>query len=80
MIAVLEMADAERKRLVNNISLLVTLLVLSNFLMFRFASDPNMWTPNLTIMSFTIFVAALALVNVWLYYSYYRKPRIVKAD
>ncbi len=74
------MADADKKRLVNNISRLVNLLVLSNFLMFRFASDPNMWTLNLTIVSWIIFVAALALANVWLYYSYYRKPKIVKAD
>jgi membrane protein YdbS with pleckstrin-like domain len=70
------MTDAEKKRLQNNISHLVNLLILSNFLMFRFASDPNIWTLNLTIISFVIFIAALALANVWLYYTYYRKTRI----
>jgi hypothetical protein len=72
------MADVEKKRLQNNISRLVNLLILSNFLMFRFASDPNIWTLNLTIISFIIFVAALATANVWLYNSYYKKPKIVK--
>jgi hypothetical protein len=74
------MADAENKRLVSNISRLVNLLVVSNFLMFRFASDPNIWTLNLTIISFTILVAALVLANTWLYYSYYRKPKMIKSD
>jgi hypothetical protein len=72
------MADAEKKRLVNNISRLVNLLVVSNFLMFRFASDPNIWTLNLTIVSWIIFVAVLLLANVWLYYSYYKKPKMAK--
>ena len=71
------MADAEKKRLVNTISRLANLLVVSNFLMFRFASDPNIWTLNLTMISVTIFVATLALVNVWLYYSYYEKPETI---
>jgi len=67
------MHDNERKRLVNIILTLANLLVLSNFLMFRFASDPNRWTLNLTIISWTIFVVALVSVNAWLYFSYYKK-------
>jgi hypothetical protein len=71
------MSDTEKKRLQNNISRLVNLLILSNFLMFRFASDQTIWTFSLTIISFVIFIAALALANVWLYYTYYRKPKMV---
>jgi hypothetical protein len=71
------MADTEKKRLQNNISRLVNLLILSNFLMFRFASNQTIWTFNLTIISFVIFIAVLALANVWLYYTYYRKPKMV---
>lgn len=67
------MLDGERKRLVNMIMTLANLLVLSNFLMFRFASDPNKWTLNLTVISWTIFVAALVSVNTWLYFSYYKR-------
>jgi hypothetical protein len=69
------MLDSIRKeqKLVNTISILANLLVVSNFLMFRFASDSNRWTLNLTIISWTIFVAALVSVNAWLYFSYYKK-------
>jgi hypothetical protein len=68
------MLDEERKRLVNMISTLANLLVLSNFLMFRFASDdPNRWTLSLTIITWTIFIAAKITVNTWLYFSYYKK-------
>jgi hypothetical protein len=72
------MADAEKKRLVNNITRLVNLLILSNFLMFRFASDPSIWNLNLTIISWIVFVAALLLANSWLYFSYYRKQKMIK--
>ena len=68
------MLDDERKRLVNVIMALANILVSSNFLMFRFASDPNRWTLNLTIISWTAFIAALIGVNAWLYFSYYKKP------
>jgi hypothetical protein len=67
------MLDDERKRLVNRILTLANLLILSNFLMFRFASDPNRWTFDLTVISWTIFVVALVSVNAWLYFSYYKK-------
>jgi hypothetical protein len=72
------MADDERKRLVNTIFYLVDLLILSNFLMFRFSSDPNIWTLNLTIISWIIFITALLSVNIWAYYSYYKKPKMTK--
>jgi hypothetical protein len=72
------MADDERKRLVNKIVSLANLLILSNFLMFRFASDPNRWTLDLTIASWIIFITALISVNTWAYYSYYKKPKMTK--
>jgi hypothetical protein len=72
------MVDDERKSLVNRIVSLANLLILSNFLMFRFASDPNRWTLNLTIISWIIFIAALISVNTWVYYSYYKKPKMTK--
>jgi hypothetical protein len=67
------MLDEERKRLENMTSTLANLLVLSNFLMFRFASAPNRWTLSLTIITWTIFIAAKITVNTWLYFSYYKK-------
>jgi len=69
------MADDVRKRLVNTIFYLVNLLVLSNFLMFRFSSNPNILTLDVTIISWIIFIAALLSVNIWAYYSYYKKPK-----
>ena len=65
--------NKERNRLVFHITFLANFVVLSNFLMFRFASDPNRWSLALTIISWVIFVAALSTVNVWLYYLYYKK-------
>jgi hypothetical protein len=67
-----------KKRLVNNITRLVNLLILTNFLSLRFASDPNIWNLNLTTISWTVFIAVLILANVWLYYSYYKKPKNVQ--
>ena len=69
------MIGDERKRFVDMIFSLANLLILSNFLMFRFASDPNRWTLNLTIISWVVFIAALLPVNTWLYYSYYKKTK-----
>ena len=69
------MFDDERRRLVNMILTLANLLVLSNFLMFRFASDPNRWSRTLTIITWAIFIAAIIAVNTWLYFSYYKKTK-----
>ena len=72
------MIDEERGRFVSMIFRLANLLVLSNFLMFHFASDPNRRNLNVDIISWIIFVVALVLVNVWLYFSYYKKQKSAK--
>ncbi len=70
-----KMEDADRERYVRMIFTLANLLVLSNFLMFRFATDPERLTSIVQIASWAIFAAVLIAVNSWLYFSYYRKPK-----
>ncbi len=70
-----KMEDPDRERYVRTIFTLANLLVLSNFLMFRFATDPERLTPIVQVATWAIFAAALIAVNIWLYFSYYRKPK-----
>ena len=67
------MLDGERERLVRTISILSNLLVLSNFLMFRFAGGYNRWSPVAMIVSWIVFIMVLVLANVWIYFSFYKK-------
>ncbi len=69
------MEDADRERYVRTIFTLANLVVLSNFLMFRFAADPERLTSIVQIATWAIFITALVAVNIWLYFSYYRKPK-----
>ena len=65
------MLDDERKKLV--ITILANSLVLSNSLAVHSLTDPKIWTLNLTIAWWVIFIVALVSVNAWIYYSYYKK-------
>jgi hypothetical protein len=65
----------ERSRLVNQIFLLANVLVTSNFLMFRFASEPSRLTLEVTIFSWVVYIAVLIAVNIWLYNVYLKKPQ-----
>ena len=68
-----EMFEDERQRLVRMIYTLANVLVLSNFLMFNAVIEPSRKTFSLTVISWTVFIAVLISVNVWLYFSYYKK-------
>ncbi len=69
------MIDDERKRLVNLILSLANMLILSNFLVIHSLADPKIWTLNLTIVYWIIFIVAVVSVNAWIYFSYYKKPK-----
>ena len=69
------MEAADRERYVRTIFTLANLIVLTNFLMFRFATDPERLTYIVQIATWAMFVTALIAVNIWLYFSYYRKPK-----
>ena len=69
------MTNDERSNLVNTIFVLANFSIMSNFLMFRFASAPERLTLTVTAISWLIFIAAVVSVNTWLYLKYYRKPK-----
>jgi hypothetical protein len=67
------MAGEEVKNLQNRIFILANLLVFTNAMMFRAASEPSRWTFELTVIYWIIFVAAEVSVNTWLYFTYLKK-------
>ncbi len=60
------MFEDERQRLVRMIYTLANVLVVSNFLMFNAVIEPGRKTFSLVVVSWTVFLAVLVLVNVWL--------------
>jgi len=68
--------DKERSRLVFTIFILADALVTSNFTALHVLSDPNMWTLEVNILSWLVYIGVLIAVNIWLYYVYLKKPRI----
>jgi hypothetical protein len=67
------MAGEEVKKLQNRIVTLANLIVFTNAMMFRAASEPSRWTFELTVIYWIIFVAAEVSVNMWLYFTYFKK-------
>ena len=67
--------DKERSRLVFTIFLLADALVTSNFIALHVLSDSSMWTLELNIISWLVYLGVLIAVNIWLYYVYLKKPK-----
>jgi uncharacterized membrane protein len=67
--------DKERDRLVFTITILANGLVFSIFSAFNFFGSMHGWTLDIEVIWWVLFVAVLVLVNVWLYYVYYKWPR-----
>ncbi len=60
------MFEDEKQRLVRMVYTLANVLVASNFLMFNAVIEPSRKTFSLVVVSWTVFIAVLVLVNVWL--------------
>ena len=67
--------EAERNRLVNVIRMLANLLVLTNFFTFRAYGNTGGWTLENQIIAYVIFAAVLIVVNIFVYYAFYKKPQ-----
>jgi len=67
------MATEREKNLMQKIFLLANVLVTSNFLMFMAATEPARKTLIVTVCAFSIFFAALVAINLWVYFSVYKK-------
>ncbi len=67
--------DKERVRLVHAIRALANTLVLSHFLSFRFLVNVIDWTLEASIILFVLFVTTVIAVNIWVYYTFEKKPQ-----
>ena len=76
LIGIIDMVDdEERTRLVHIITALANVLVFSNFSLFRVVGNMLEWTLDVQIFWWVLFIFALIAVNVWVYYTCYKKPQ-----